>query len=69
MPLPRRKFFGWYDQRRNAFLLSTWPPDAPVRPSIGFDDKAELKSFIDRKRCQVTWLPPLTVDQAEGLIA
>lgn len=59
----RRTFYGWFDFRHRNFRISKVPPDAPVRPSIGFPSKADAVEFAARKRGQVVWLPPLTYDQ------
>ena len=63
MPLPRRRFYGWHDPDRNEYRLSDWPPDAPVRPSSGFDTEEELAAYLKRRRGVVDWFPPLAIDR------
>lgn len=59
----RRQFYGWYDLRRREFRLSLAPPDAPVRPSLGFPTKVDVVEYAQRKRGTIMWWPPLTLQQ------
>lgn len=67
MPLPRRRFFGWYDTRREEYRLSDWPPDAPVRPSYGFENEEELARYLKRRRADVDWYPQLDIDRIKAV--
>lgn len=55
----RRKFYAWLDRRLNVYRLSLLPPDAPVRPSIQFETKAEIMTYAEKKRADLMWYPPL----------
>lgn len=67
MPLPRRRFYGWHDPARNEYRLSDWPPDAPVRPSSGFETEEELAAYLKRRRGRVEWYPELTIHQIKAV--
>jgi hypothetical protein len=73
MPLPRRKMFGWHDDRRRVYFLSDVPPDGPIRPALsfsetdGFSAEDALATYLKRKRIDVIWLPPLTGEQTTAL--
>lgn len=55
----RRRLYGWHDAKKNVFRVSWWPADAPVRPSIEIETKAEVDAMAKRKRADVFWWPPL----------
>lgn len=57
-------YYGWFDRRARVYRISLLPPDAPVRPSLAFESRAELAAVLERKRWDVMWLPPLTEEQA-----
>lgn len=65
----KKTLFGWFDQTRQEWRLSQYPPDAPVRPSVKFPDKNTLLKFAERKRATVLWWPPLTLAQQRDLTA
>jgi hypothetical protein len=73
MAIPRRVMFGSYDDRRHAYLLSSSPPDGPTRPSTAFYDddgiSAEefLAAYLKRKRIDVQWYPPLSMERSHML--
>jgi hypothetical protein len=73
VPLPRRQMFGRYDAERQAYLLSNVAPDGPVRFSLIFEDEENataervLASYLKRKRIDVRWHPPLTMERAAML--
>ena len=52
-------FYGWFDSRAKTFHVSRYPPDAPVRPSIELNTKAEVLALVDRKKGLIMWFPPL----------
>lgn len=56
----RRLFYGWHDPRR-GFLVSRYPPDAPVRPALEFETAQEAINSVKRsRRAEIMWLPPLS---------
>lgn len=57
---PQRQFYGWYDPRR-GFLISRYPPDAPVRPAVAYDTPDEAVAAVKRSRrlAEVLWIPAL----------
>lgn len=55
----RRLFYGWHDAARDCLRLSQDPPDAPVRRSVEFADVSEARTYADRKRARIMWLPKL----------
>jgi hypothetical protein len=58
-------FYGWFDARHGVFRVSRLPPDAPVRPSVEFADRAQVMNAMARKRAEILWIPPLTQEQME----
>ena len=63
----RRQYYGWIDRRDGLIRLSLKPHDAPIRPSVGFEEPEDARDFINRKRARVYWWPPLPNDLAEVL--
>ncbi len=63
MAKSRTLFYGWFEPRTQTFRISRLPPDAPVRPSVGFGTAEEVIELVDRKHADIMWLPPLTRDQ------
>lgn len=57
-------YYGWFDRRTHVYRVSRLPPDAPVRPSMAFDSRAEVMAMISKKRADIMWWPPLTREQA-----
>lgn len=57
--MARPLLYGWFDPNKQTFLVSKYPPDAPVRPSIPFETMAAANEFIRRKRLKILWFPPL----------
>jgi hypothetical protein len=55
----KRQFFAWFEPKRREYFLSLLPSDAPVRPSIRFEDRADLEEYVERKRGRLMWWPPL----------
>lgn len=55
----RRLYYGWYDQNKQMFLVSRFPADSPVRPSIAFESEKEVRSMLNRQRAEILWWPPL----------
>ena len=55
-----RHFYGWHDPRR-GFLISRYPPDAPVRPAVAYETPEEAVAAVKRARrlAEVLWIPPL----------
>ena len=53
----RVQYFGWF--KDDAFFLSLYPADAPVRPSLRLESADELAAFLKRCRAEVLWWPPL----------
>lgn len=53
-------FYGWHDPRR-GFLISRYPPDAPVRPAVAYDSAEEAVAAVKRSRrlAKVLWIPAL----------
>lgn len=62
MPRPRRQFFGWYDPTTREFLISLYPPDAPVRPALRLDSMSQVETFREKKRADILWWPPLPLE-------
>lgn len=54
----RHQFYGWLDPVR-GYLVSRYPPDAPVRPAISFETKGDVMVMVDKKRAKIMWWPPL----------
>jgi hypothetical protein len=55
----QRQFFGWHDPKR-GFVVSRYPPDAPVRPSSSFETADEAITAVKRSyRAVILWIPPL----------
>ena len=61
----RTQYYGWFDRARRTFRVSRLPPDSPVRPSAEFYNKQEIDEFMERKRGDVLWSPPLHADEIE----
>lgn len=57
----KRTLYAWLDARSRgqAFRVSLFPPDAPVRPSLAVERKADVLDIAERKRAEVIWWPPL----------
>lgn len=62
----RPLYYGWYDQRRKTLLVSRYPADSPVRPSIPFATVSEVMAMLERKRADIMWWPPLSRDQLKA---
>jgi len=60
--LAKRTFYGWFDQKKREYRLSSYPADAPVRPSLSFDERASLEEYVLKKRGNVMWWPPLPLE-------
>lgn len=58
-----RQLFAWYDQSKQEWRLSRFPPDAPVRPSLVFESMLKLTEYAQSRRAEVHWHPPLTMEQ------
>lgn len=41
-----------------GYLVSKYPPDAPVRPSAEFESLEEAERFAASKRSELMWFPP-----------
>lgn len=61
-----RQYFGWLNPRTGGYRVSLYPADAPVRPSIELETKAEVMALIDRKKAKILWWPPLPEDSRAG---
>lgn len=59
----QREFFGWFDLRRNTYMVSRYPADAPVRPSIPFETLSEVNQMLLQRKATIMWWPPLTLEQ------
>lgn len=55
----RPLYYGWFDAANNVFRVSRYPADAPVRPSIPFENKSEVDEMLKRRRADILWWPPL----------
>lgn len=56
--MPRPQLYGWHDPRK-GYLVSRYPPDAPVRPALAFATPSEVIAMVERKRATLLWWPPL----------
>lgn len=63
----QRQFFGWYDPNRMRYMVSRYPADAPVRPSIPFESLSEVNRMLLQKKATIMWWPELTQDQQRTL--
>lgn len=59
----RPLYYGWFDAAKSVFRVSRYPADAPVRPSIEFENKSEIDEMLRRKRADIMWWPPLPADR------
>lgn len=55
----RRKLYGWWDENERVFRLSPMPPDSPTRRCVSIEEPSDLREFIQKKRIDVFWWPPL----------
>ncbi len=55
----RRLYYGWYDAKAEEFRLSTYPADAPVRPSVAIASMEDVKAILQKRRAEIMWWPPL----------
>jgi hypothetical protein len=55
----KRQFFAWFDPDKREYRVSLVAPDSPVRPSIIFEERADLEEYVERKRGRLMWWPPL----------
>lgn len=55
----KRLYYAWYDRATRKFCVSPYPADAPVRPRVEFDSKADVLELVERRRARVLWWPPL----------
>jgi hypothetical protein len=55
----KRDYYGWYDAKAKNFRVSLFPADAPVRPSVAIETKAEVMALVMKKRANIHWWPPL----------
>lgn len=46
--------------QHGLYRVTTEPPDAPVRPSVECETRAEVDAIASRKRARVVWWPPLS---------
>jgi len=46
-------------QMPGGYRVTTEPPDAPVRPSVECETRAEVDALAKRRRARVVWWPPL----------
>jgi hypothetical protein len=61
-----RHFYGWHDVRR-GYLVSRYPPDAPVRPALAFDSAEDAISTIRKqRRGEIIWIPALSKRSAHA---
>lgn len=60
-----RLYYAWFDHKDQAFRLSLYPADAPVRPSIAFQTKAEVNALVERRKARVMWWPPLAGNEGK----
>lgn len=55
-----RVYYGWYDTQKREFRISRLPSDAPVRPSLALQTKAEVMAIVEKQRgARIIWWPPL----------
>lgn len=54
----RQQFYGWHDPKR-GYLVSRYPPDAPVRPAAIYQTVSDAMTMVERKRAKILWWPPL----------
>ena len=54
------QFYGWHDPRR-GFMVSRYPPDSPVRPSVAYESAEEALASVKRARrkAEILWIPAL----------
>jgi hypothetical protein len=54
----RQQLYGWHDPAK-GYLVSQYPPDAPVRPAIVLETLSEVTAMVDRRKAKILWWPPL----------
>lgn len=59
---PRRQYYGWFDPTERVYRLSLYPPDAPVRAAVEYQNRSEVNAVLEKKRGDVYWWPPLPQD-------
>lgn len=56
-----RLIYASLDQ--GLYRVSLEPPDAPVRPMVECETRAEVDAIAKRKRARIVWWPPLPKQQ------
>jgi hypothetical protein len=46
--------------QQGLYRVTLEPPDAPVRPSVECETRAEVDAFAKRRRARIVWWPPLS---------
>jgi hypothetical protein len=46
-------------QEQGRYMVTIEPPDAPVRPCIECETRAEVEALAKRRRARIVWWPPL----------
>jgi hypothetical protein len=54
----RQQLYGWLDHAK-GYLVSRYPPDAPVRPALVFETIGEVTAMVERRKAKILWWPPL----------
>jgi hypothetical protein len=67
----RKQYYGWFDPRRRKLMLSTIPPDAPIRPAMLFESRRAVQAFVEKRkgRVNIMWSPPLPINVDQLLAA
>lgn len=54
--MPPVIYYGWYDEARGKWLVSSAPPDAPTRgPAHVFDDKGQAEDALVNRQRSIMW--------------